>query len=94
VLTYRQVFDTLDGKVSAATVRAVNTPEVAAALLTSSRYGHAALTQLGELRSALAHLWSLPSHHDVRDLQHQVAALRVQLAEVQAQLEDLKDDPR
>lgn len=94
MLSARQVFDKVDDTVSAAVLGAVNTPEVARALLDTSRVGNAALARLDELRSVAVHLLSLPSHHDVRGLQDQVVALRVALAEVQAQLEELKDTSR
>lgn len=94
MLSARQVLDRVDDTVSAVVLRAVNTPEVARALLDTSRAAHAALNRLDELRDAAVHLLSLPSHHDVRGLQDQVAALRVALAEIEARLEDRQDGPR
>ena len=72
----RGVFDRVDDVVSAAVLHAVNTPEVARALLDASRLAHAALGGLDELRGAAVHLLALPSHHDVVGLHHEVAALR------------------
>lgn len=94
MLSARQVFDRVDDTVSAVLLRTINTPEVARALLDTSRFAHAALDRLDELRGSAVHLLSLPSHHDVRSLQDQVAALRVAIAEIEARLDDARDDQR
>lgn len=93
MLTFRQVFDRVEAAVSHVALRAVNSPEVGSALLVANRYGHAAINQISEVRSALVHVFALPSQRDLRLVTHRVASLQVAVAEIEARLPDPNAHP-
>jgi hypothetical protein len=90
----REVFDKVDKQVSETILRVVNTPEVAEALLVAGRLGRIGLGRVGDLRGGVVHVLSLPSHQDIQQLAHRMAALDGALAEVEAQIEELKAEPK
>jgi hypothetical protein len=90
--TFRKVFDHIDRTISAAVVKTVDDRAVAEALLNLGKLSRAGMNCAQDVRSGLVHLLSLPSQRDVRRLGTQMAGLRRALAEVEAQLEELKAD--
>jgi hypothetical protein len=88
--TFRQVVDRLERVVAVAVADAVDTPVIADAVLDAGKLGAAGLRRIDDLRSTAVHLLSLPSHRDVRALAAEIARLQTALAEVQAQLEDVR----
>ena len=86
----RTAVDRAERAFSAQVVEWIDTPAVAEALLEAGRFGARALRGLDDVRSSAVHLLFLPSQRDIRMLSAQVARLSTALAEVEAQLDDLR----
>ena len=90
MLSLRGVFDLVERNIAETVVEWIDNPVIAEALLEVGKVGAVGLRRLGELRGSAVHVLSLPSHRDVRMLSGQVARLQTALAEVEAQLEDMR----
>jgi hypothetical protein len=90
MLSLRGVFDRVERAFAETVVEWVDSPVIAEAFFEAGKVGVIGQRRLGELRSSAVHVLSLPSHRDVRMLSAQVARLQTALAEVEAQLEDLR----
>lgn len=80
----------LEQAVAETVVKTVDKPAVANAIFDLARIGRRGLDKVDQARGALVHVLAMPSHRDIRQLDARIAWLGVALAEVEAQLDDLR----
>jgi hypothetical protein len=80
----------LEQAVAETVVKTVDKPAVANVIFDLGKLGRAGLGKVDEVRGALVHVLALPSHRDIRQLDARMAWLGVAVAELEAQLEDMR----
>jgi hypothetical protein len=83
----RGVFNRVERLVGSPLEKVVNLPEASHVMMTAGRTWRRGLRQVEHLRSASVHVWSLPSHRDIRLLSAQVARLQRSVEELEHRLE-------
>ena len=90
----RAAFDRVERLVGEPLERLTGAPSSSYALMAAGRMWMFGSRRLEDVRSALVHVWALPSHRDVRLLSAQVARLQRAVEEVEQRLEDQEGPSR
>jgi hypothetical protein len=89
----RRIFDGVERTVGRPLEQASNNPQAAGVLIAVTKVSRFGLRQARGAREMALHLWELPTHRDIEELETQVGRLQRSVDELTQQLQD-REEPR